>query len=376
MFMDANNGITTVETVLNSYISLLLGFVKALDDRGGDYSKLRHSLRFKWTQSMLGDTPIVQQDAIFELISICQEYGIWLMKRASAVAGKDEIKMEEAKEVHTCLRKAAGVFSNVIPEIDKLLDKPDPGTDLDSRVMNAYIQQCIAEAEEVTIARAIELKHNPALISGLANEASKTFLAAASCVKALDASKFGKWMRYFQLKSVFYESYAYCYLGENLLSLDKCGEAIKALQEAEKNLQMAQELCKEYEKFKGPGKTAKLDQHLFFRSLSPLVKRIKEKCERENGMIYHQRIPSEAPVLEMKATHGLVAPENFELPSISQRWTPVAYSAFDLSKNLNPKDPANSKAAQKAEGPLPPMNEKDVHQSAKDPKTSSGCLIQ
>ncbi|RWS10874.1 BRO1 domain-containing protein BROX-like protein, partial [Dinothrombium tinctorium] len=277
LFTDANNSVSSVETTLHNYLSLLMGFVQALDNRGGDYSKLRHSLRFKWTQTMLGNVPIVQQDALFELISICEEYAIWLMKHASAIAGKDEPKMEEAKEVHTSLRKASGVFSALTVHIDNLLEKPSPGSDMDNRVANAYIQQ-------LTIARAIELKHNAALISGLANEASKTFLAAASSIKALDATKFGKWLKYFQLKSVFYEAYAYCYLGENLLSLDKCGEAIRALQEAEKCLATAKELCKEYEKAKGVGSTAKISENLFFRSLSPLIKRTKEKCERENGM--------------------------------------------------------------------------------------------
>jgi hypothetical protein len=81
------------------------------------------------------------------------------------------------------------------------------GSDLDPRVISAYIQQCQAEAQEVTIARAIELKHNPTLVSALANETSKLFLAAAGAVKALDPTKVGKWMTYFQMKSAFYESY-------------------------------------------------------------------------------------------------------------------------------------------------------------------------
>lgn len=91
---------------------------------------------------------------------------------------------------------------------DQLLDKTIlPGSDLDQRVLTAYIQQCKSEAQEVTIARAIELKHSPNLISALANETSNLFLSAAGAVKALDPNKAGKWMTYFQLKSAFYESY-------------------------------------------------------------------------------------------------------------------------------------------------------------------------
>ena len=79
----------------------------------------------------------------------------------------------------------------------------------------------------MTIARAIELKHNPGLISALAHETSKMFTTAADNLHTLDQSKFGHWRAYFELKSQFYLAYAYNYLGESLLAEDKCGEAIR-----------------------------------------------------------------------------------------------------------------------------------------------------
>ena len=52
-----------------------------------------------------------------------------------------------------------------------------------------YTWQCTAEAQEVTIARAIELKHNPGLISALAHETSKMFTTAADNLHTLDQTK-------------------------------------------------------------------------------------------------------------------------------------------------------------------------------------------
>merc|ERR1712004_449699 len=95
---------------------------------------------------------------------------------------------------------------------------------------------------------------------------------------------------------------------------DKCGEAIKCLEECIKSFQKAGELSKEYAAMKGPGTTAKPHEHLFFRKLGPVVKRTHEKCVRENGFIYHHKVPAEAPALELKATFGLVAPEEFKVP--------------------------------------------------------------
>ena len=129
---------------------------------------------------------------------------------------------------------------NLIPQ---LVDAPkNYGTDLDVRVISAYLNQCTAEAQEVTIARAIELKHNPSLISSLAYETSKMFTTASDSLSTLDPKIFGHWRAYFDLKSKFYMSHAFNYEGENLLSQDKCGEAIRSLKESEKCKFFAKEI--------------------------------------------------------------------------------------------------------------------------------------
>ena len=67
--------------------------------------------------------------------------------------------------MHTSLRKAAGLIKFVQDTlIPQLVEKAANGSDLDIRVISAYLNQCTAEAQEVTIARAIELKHNANLV--------------------------------------------------------------------------------------------------------------------------------------------------------------------------------------------------------------------
>lgn len=370
-----NKETTILIESLNNYLGLLEAFIKAPDDSNAE-SKLRYVIRFRWTQTLLGSSPLAQQDSVFELISILQNVGIWFMKHAAMIAGKDEITMDEAKEVHTCLRKAAGMFTTVrdtyLPE---LIDKGEFGSDLDPNIINTYIQQCTAEAQEITLARAVELKHAASLISALANETSKMFKTAAESLLRYDAVKASKWRKYLEMKSVFYLSFAYCYCGENLLVQEKCGDAVCALLESEKQYNQAEILCKKYTETKGVGQEAKVDQHLFFRKLGPVVKRMLDKCQRENGFIYHQKVPTTPPELELKATFGLASPEEFILPARNALWSPTAFAAFEGEKK-NPFDPANSKSAQKAEGDLPPVKEAPVHQSNNAPKTSSGCVLQ
>ncbi len=53
-----------------------------------------------------------------------------------------------------------------------------PCSDLDPSILSAYIAQCTAEAQEVTVARAIELKHSPGLIAALAHQTALLFQSA------------------------------------------------------------------------------------------------------------------------------------------------------------------------------------------------------
>nr|CAD7203029.1 unnamed protein product [Timema douglasi] len=365
---DPRNSSASVESALDLYLALLNGLVTA--PQGGP-SKLRHNFLFKWTHSLLGNTPQRQQDTVFESANIICNVAIWFMKHAAMIAVKDDIDMEEAKEVHKSLRRAAGMFRLVQKElVPHLSEKPMVGGDLDPRVTTAYFHQCTAEAQEVTVARAIELKHNASLISALANETSKLFGDAAGSLVSIEGAE--RWRKYLQLKSVFYQAYAYSYCGDNLLSLDQCGAAIRALQES---YAQAEELCKEYRKVKGLGPKARPETHPFFKRLSPIVRLTLEKCERENGFIYHQKVPVDPPELELKATYGLVSPEEFVLPPTSPLWTPVVYAALDQVKS-DPKDPANSSAAAKVEGDLTPVSEVPLPQSGQEPKNESGCVLQ
>ena len=47
---------------------------------------------------------------------------------------------------------------------------------------------------------------------------------------------------------------------------------------------------------------------------------------------YHQKVPLVAPDLEMKATYGLVQPEEYTKPAPSEAWTKQIYDSFDLTK--------------------------------------------
>ncbi|CAD5110790.1 DgyrCDS155 [Dimorphilus gyrociliatus] len=370
LLSNPNNTIDNLEAAAKNYGELLAGFVTDIEDPSAD-SKLREMILFRWTNTLTGSKPTEKKDSIFELASILFNFALWYTKHAAKIAAKDEPNMEEAKEVHKCLRISAGIFKYIQSElVPKLKEAPEKGEDLENRILNAYIHQSTAEAQEVTIARAIELKHGASLISALAYETSNMYQSAHDSMISLEDPNLLKWKKYLLFKINIYMAYAFNYHGESLLASDKCGEAIKCLQESKKHFDSALNFGQEYSKTKGPGTTCRPHEHLFFRKLGPIVTRTLDKCVRENGFIYHHKVPTTTPALELKATYGLASPQDFEVPGLSSLWTKKAYEGFKIEKHV--PDPNENKEKGKD---VPPVKEADISQSKKDPGNSSGCVI-
>uniref|UniRef100_A0A914YPZ6 BRO1 domain-containing protein n=1 Tax=Panagrolaimus superbus TaxID=310955 RepID=A0A914YPZ6_9BILA len=368
----ASSDLEQVETEFNQYLSLLYGFLFDITADGDKESKLRYLLRPTWGNSMIEKDGIVLSDSWFEALNMCYNMALWYMKHGAWVSAKDEVKDSEAKTAHCCLKKAAGLFEFIKEKTDLLCGLDDfPGNDFNMNVIKSYLNQSVAEAQEIAIARAIELQHSPSLISKLATETARIYHEIDTLLEKFNPSTFEKWRCYAQLKNKFYLSYAYCYRGEALLAEDKCGEAVRSCKEGIKCYKEAEEICVKYAKSSGPGFIAKPEKHLFFRRIQPLLERHLEKAERENGFIYHQIIPDALPSLEENASFGLAKPEAFVYPKKSDAWTLTAYDAFDISK----ADTPDFSKAKKSKKSLPTVKEEKVYQTDRDPKNVSGCSV-
>lgn len=66
----------------------------------------------------------------------------------------------------------------------RLNEAIEPNADLSPSIIAAYCTQCTAEAQEVTVARAVDLKHSPSIIASLALETANLFEKGGK-VKAL-----------------------------------------------------------------------------------------------------------------------------------------------------------------------------------------------
>lgn len=81
---------------------------------------------------------------------------------------------------------------------------------------------------------------------------------------------------------------------------------------------------------------------------------------------YHHTIPGEIPPLDTKATFGLVSPIDFQMASPNLLWNSGVYQTLTGATS----------AKLDKETDLPPVKEEAVHQSNKEPKNESGCILQ
>ena len=52
-----NNDTGTLSKAVDSYLALMYGFITSVDPEKPGDSKLRHAVKFRWTNTLLGKTP-------------------------------------------------------------------------------------------------------------------------------------------------------------------------------------------------------------------------------------------------------------------------------------------------------------------------------
>ena len=154
LYSDPANTMENVEVEFNTYVSLLTGFLIDMSGRAVGDSKMRFSFKSNWTQSLSPTQQHTEQDAFYEIASMLINNALWLTKHAAYVAAVvAEPSEKEAKEVHKCLKKAAGQFKFVQDNLlNKLIktasNQPKNFYDMTDLILSTYINQCKAEAQE------------------------------------------------------------------------------------------------------------------------------------------------------------------------------------------------------------------------------------
>lgn len=352
---------------------------KAADDvkiTGADGERIKKAIGFKWSDNFSGTINTMYQ-AEFEVQCMLLNYALWHMRRSAHLAQQGQISVDvdenSAKTILKSLRVAAGVFQ-AVDQRQKGKLAYDPNTDYDERLIKGKILQCLAEAQEITLERARQKKHKPELIAQLARHIQEQYQATLDDIKTMEDKDVETLRAYLQFKASFHEAYMLTYWGMKLFSEEKCGESIKAFQQARDALRDSIGFAKKfnrsgYKKFSYHTNMAHdPTDHKLFKELKRDLDIAEEKAVRENGFIYHQKVPTDK--IDPCAPKSLVSPEEFVLPPLNALWEKAE---FDVKKI---PFKGESTTADKAAG-----DEKEVEsqpgQTVKPPKSSDEtyCVI-
>lgn len=82
---DPSHSTDTVNTAYLAYLSMMSGF---LTDYKLSGKKIRYTIQYKWTHTLLGQKPQSQFDAAYDMANMSVDVALWHMKRASYIASK------------------------------------------------------------------------------------------------------------------------------------------------------------------------------------------------------------------------------------------------------------------------------------------------
>jgi hypothetical protein len=315
--------------------------------------KLKSVCHFKWFDNV--SAAIMEVDsAHYEKLCVITNYGLWLAKHATKLAQTKSDDEEAGKQIYRSSRLSASIFDYVLKQ--ELPSYPySPNTDMDERIMEARVHQLLAEAQEVTIERGRRKGNSPELIAGLAHDNFIRFTSALNKISSVDEQFVGDFRRYLKFKIKFHESYAFCFTGQSLFKEEKIGEAIKAYEQSKAACYEAELAAKEYVK-KSTRKLNMTFQNFLdnpiYLQLGKEIITHSEKATRENGFIYHQKVP--ITDMDMLPPKALVSVEQFSPPPLNAEfWAKSKFHASRLFKKG--ESMAADKASSSDANPVSPL---------------------
>ena len=303
------------------------GIHAALGPLSGD-SPLRYAVKFSWNQVLLTnntnkESTVEIADAVYELASALIAAAVWCQRRAALVHCESTplgVPSGPSGQAYKLLRQAAGMYEyvsrTVLPLLSRTLTSTSTteATDCTAPVLQAATSCAIADAQSITVLRAIAKGNSPALIASLAKDTSDYYKEGAAALTSSshkDTSS-SKLMTYLQYKQAVFESYAQIFNGVEQWKAGQAGIGLRCLKEAEAVFFNIKKLAAAFDKAP-PSSLGKVHSR-FDDELDRVLYDTLRRIDKENSAVYYQRVPETAPPLP--EGKRLAAATAFELPPV------------------------------------------------------------
>ena len=155
----------------------------------GSPSKLRYAAQFEWGEALFAPAPgapprsSTAQDAVFELASVLVAFAVRLMHAASQACADSAsgVAAPASTRGYNLLRQAAGVLELVDREVLPALPA-GLSADCERQAVRALASLALADAQQLTMLRAVAKGNQPQLIAGIAADTAELYSTACSQV--------------------------------------------------------------------------------------------------------------------------------------------------------------------------------------------------
>ncbi|KAL4452240.1 hypothetical protein ABPG75_007902 [Micractinium tetrahymenae] len=282
-------------------------------------SRLRHAVQWGWAEAVLAPPPGSQPrssgaaDAAYELASVLLAAALRLA-HAAAEASKDSasgVPTPAATRSYRLLREAAGLVELVAGQLAPALPA-GLSADLDPQVVRALCSVALADAQQLTMLRAVAKGNQPSLIAALGVDTAAMYGQACSqlATAAAAGAASSKLWQYGQYKQAYCLAYAHGFNGIALWRADKPGEGLKSLEAAAGQLAAARRASSAYNA--APPASLNLHHRRADEDLERIIADTQRRMQKENDTVYVQRVAAEVPPLP--AGKRLASPLPYVLP--------------------------------------------------------------
>ncbi|KAK9868803.1 hypothetical protein WJX84_000981 [Apatococcus fuscideae] len=313
----------SVDAACAEYSSHLLGLINepstdaGAGSRVAGNSRLRRMVAFAWQDALVASGQVQMADSVFELASLLVAVAIWKMQKAAAIChegGATGVDSSAAAQAFKLLRSAAGMLQCVLESCLPHLFGGCPSLDCNPQVVAGLRDACLADAQSLTVLRAIRKGNAPGLVAGLAADTGSLYTAAENGFRA-GAAQAGpvashKLAAYCTYKAVTFNATALAFTGLTELGDGRGGAAVKCTQAAQAQSGAMREASQAFDS--APPVSTPTEHGPFDQNLQQTCARLASMAKQENDRVHFQHIPTELPALAQPKR--LTALQPFELP--------------------------------------------------------------
>lgn len=240
--------------------------------------------------------------------------------------------------------------------------------DVSTKLSSALKLLCVSLAEEYVVGMCYEKDDKHERMAQVSRDAMNNYQKIASMIKSMDLlNSFKCFINY---KASHCEMISFLFSAIFYNKTDENGKAIAMMKHCKSKYDEHKKVAKTYL----AEITEKKDVEYQLEWLSASIDRYLSKFNKDNDLVYHQKVPDQVPEPCKEKSFGKI--EKFQLPPVSDDWKKEKFEEFKLSDSVLSSNNSSSEEKSKLIQPNGEGEEKDTkEEKEKKEDDIGGCSL-